>query len=102
MHKPLTIKEVEKLIEATQGTTKAILLLMYLCGLRSTEITGLQIEDVDFKNLVFTIKRKKGSEIIFPMIPIVEEILKKEIGNRKSGLVFTSANGGPIRDLGTR
>ena len=102
MHHLLTIKEVVRLIEATQGTTKAMLLLMYLYGLRSREVIGLQIENVDFKRLVFTIKGKNRSEKTFPIIPTIEELLKKIIGGRKQGFVFTSKDGGPVRDLKTR
>ena len=57
----LSIDEVVKIIEASQGITKAMLTLMYSYGLRSREVTGLQIEDVDFKKLSFNIKEKQGS-----------------------------------------
>jgi len=97
MLKPLSIKEVVKIIKASQGITKAMLTLMYLSGLRSHEVTGLQIEDVDFKKLSFNIKGKKGSGKTFPMIPMVEELLKEVIGSRKHGFVFTAKGGGPVR-----
>ena len=93
----LSIKEVVKIIEASQGITKAMLTLMYLYGLRSHEVTGLQIEDVDFKKLSFNIKEKKRSEKTFPIIPIIEELLKEVIGSRTHGFVFTAKDGGPVR-----
>ena len=95
----LSIDEVVKIIEASQGITKAMLTLMYSYGLRSQEVTGLQIEDVDFKKLSFNIKEKQGSGKTFPMIPLIEELLKKVIGRRKHGFVFTAKDGGPIAIL---
>jgi integrase len=102
MHITLTIKEVVKIIEAAHGTTRAMLILMYLHGLRPREVVKLQIDHVDFKRLVFCIKQKNKSKRTFPIIPIIEELLRQAIGNRESGLVFTSTNGGPVSDFRTR
>jgi len=43
---PLPFNEVVKLIEATHGTTKAMLLSMYLYGLRPREVNGVLINRV--------------------------------------------------------
>lgn len=102
MPRLLSIMEVVKIIEASQGITKSMLTLMYLYCLRPNEVTGLQIEDVDFKRLVFNIKGKSRSKKTFPMIPVIEEMLRKAIGKRESGPVFTSVDGGPVRDLRNR
>jgi integrase len=53
-----------------------MLLLMSLYGLGAGEVTGLQLEDVDWRgNKLRITRRKTGKEIILPLLPAVAEAL---------------------------
>lgn len=68
--------EVVRLLRATRGTkpatvrAKAILLLFAFYGLRSSEVTGLLLNDFDWQNRTFTVRRsKRGGLQQFPIQP---------------------------------
>jgi integrase/recombinase XerD len=62
--KYLTREEVDKLLEAPssiyQARDKAILSLLYTSGLRVSELTSLNKEDVNFQDGTITVKHGKG------------------------------------------
>jgi len=64
--------EVGKLLEAPRGTTpcdlrdRALLELMYACGLRASEATGLEISDLDLEDLVLRARGKGSKERVVP------------------------------------
>jgi integrase/recombinase XerD len=69
----LTRGQVAKLLEAPKGTEpaalrdRALLELMYACGLRASEATGLDIADVDLDDGVLRARGKGSKERIVPI-----------------------------------
>jgi integrase/recombinase XerD len=105
-----TWAEVRRLIESANGSSptdlraKAILLLFAIYGLRSSEVSGLQLSDFDWRNEVFSVRRaKRGGVQQYPIQYEVGEAIIQYLqkGRRRcSGRhVFLSKNPpyGPIR-----
>ena len=69
----LTRDEVNRLLEAPSGTTpptlrdRALLELMYACGLRASEVIGLHIGDVDIAGGILRARGKGSKERIVPV-----------------------------------
>jgi integrase/recombinase XerD len=98
------------LIESTNGSSpsdiraKAVLLLFAIYGLRSSEVSGLQLSDFDWRNEIFSVKRaKRGGVQQYPIqYEVGEAIIQYLQKGRKrcaSRHVFVSKNPpyGPIR-----
>jgi integrase/recombinase XerD len=69
-----TWPQVRRLIRSTQGTTtddlraRAMLLLYSIYALRSSEVAGLRLEDFDWRNETFTVRRaKRGGIQVLPL-----------------------------------
>ncbi len=105
-----TWAEVRRLIESANGSSpsdlraKAVLLLFGIYGLRSSEVSGLQLSDFDWRNEVFSVKRaKRGGVQQYPIqYEVGEAIIQYLQKGRKrcaSRHVFVSKNPpyGPIR-----
>jgi len=57
----LSKDEIEKILKATQNLKhKAILSLIYSCGLRRSELLNLEIKDIDSKRNLLIIRNAKG------------------------------------------
>ncbi|HUB76722.1 MAG TPA: site-specific tyrosine recombinase XerD [Solirubrobacteraceae bacterium] len=69
----LTRDEVMRLIAAPQGSSpgalrdRALLELMYACGLRASEATGLEIDDIDLGEQMLRARGKGSKERIVPI-----------------------------------
>ncbi|HEU0019425.1 MAG TPA: site-specific tyrosine recombinase XerD [Thermoleophilaceae bacterium] len=69
----LTQGEVDKLLDQPQGTEpialrdRALLELMYACGLRASEATGLAVTDLDLDELVLRAHGKGSKERLVPI-----------------------------------
>ncbi len=66
--------DVLKLLKATEGDDlinirdRAILMLLAIYGLRSSEVSQLKLNDIDWKNEIFYVHRAKGSKPqVFPL-----------------------------------
>lgn len=76
----LTVEEVQRLLEAPDVTTelglrdRAILELMYACGLRVSELCELRTENVDFNRGLLFVKQSKGKKD--RVVPVNLEALK--------------------------
>ena len=81
-------------------------LVLALTGLRSNEILGLYVEDLDFDNNLFWIRRgawngriqtvkTPESETSLPMTPIVKRLLQKYLVGHTYQLLFPNAIGRP-------
>ncbi len=76
--KYLSIEDVDKLLNIQIKThydyrNKAILELMYACGLRASEVVSLRIQNIDFSNSLLRVFGKGSKERI---VPINEEALE--------------------------
>ncbi|MBZ5687745.1 MAG: site-specific integrase [Acidobacteriia bacterium] len=105
-----TWAEVRRLIESANGSSpsdlraKAVLLLLAIYGLRSSEVSGLQLSDFDWRSEIFSVKRaKRGGVQQYPIqYEVGEAIIQYLQKCRKrcaSRHVFVSKNPpyGPIR-----
>jgi integrase/recombinase XerC len=80
--KVLSIDDVIRFIESPDTETvlgkrdRAILELLYGAGIRVNELTGLNLEDVDFKNLSIRVRGKGRKERIVPFGSKAKEALE--------------------------
>jgi type 1 fimbriae regulatory protein FimB len=106
--KSLTTKQVLQILKVSSESQRnhAMILLAYQHGLRASEVCGLKLKDLDFKNEKITIRRLKGSlETTQSMSnvmgqPLLSElrVLKAWLAERidASDFLFTSQKGGRI------
>ena len=72
--KVLSKEDVSRLLMATRNVKhKAILSLIYACGLRRSELLNMQITDIDSKRGVINIRHAKGDKD--RIVPLSEKIL---------------------------
>jgi integrase len=78
-------------------------------GMRSGELCGLRIEDVDLKNGIISVRRSswEGGEQTpktrnavrkIGIDAVLVGILREQIGQKKMGYVFQARNGNPLRE----
>jgi site-specific recombinase XerD len=107
--KSVTQAEIVAVIRAAEGTrNRAMICLGYRHGMRTSEICGLRLEDIDFRNNEITIRRLKGSMVTTqPLVdqpgePLLSEkrLLRAWLNERGvhggSPYVFTSQKSGRI------
>lgn len=95
---PLKVDEARAFIQSLgRYRDVAITLLMLLCGLRSMEVLGLRIEDVDLAARQMRIRGKGNKERILPIPDAVERAFEKyfrfERGHPNTEQVFVVLKG---------
>lgn len=109
----LTIDEVFTLLETPEGETfkpsrdRAIIELLYSCGLRVSELTSLDISDLDIKETIIRVKGKGRKERIIPIggkaIEAIKNYLPERISLRKkSPGLFLNNRGGRLTQRSVR
>lgn len=123
----LTIEEIEKMLSVSfrKGSAKsnieksaekrqfedirnrAILHLLYACGLRISELGGLRIENFNFDMNFIRVRGKGSKERIIPFESAFKDILKNYLVLRRSfasaaagGILFISRKGKPFSRQG--
>jgi integrase/recombinase XerD len=97
----LTRGEVEKLLSQPSGTEpaalrdRALLELMYACGLRASEAIGLELMDVDIQEGVLRARGKGSKERVVPIGQAALRALRSYLERGRPGLV----KGGPEAHL---
>jgi integrase/recombinase XerC len=76
---------------------RALLELLYAAGLRVSELTGLNLEDMDQKERMLRVRGKGNKERIVPYGTKAQEALEKYWPLREQLLLQTSGNGGAPR-----
>jgi integrase len=113
---PLTMEQVELLVEAVPGRYRALVVLGAGTGVRQGEAFGVTLDRVDFLRRVLTVDRQllllpgsgpvlappktQASYRTIPLPDVVLETLSAHLatyGAGAEGLVFTNADGEPIR-----
>ena len=106
----LTLTLVERLLAAPDGHTpegirdRAMLTLMYACGLRASEVVTLRRENVDANAGFLYVLGKGGKERVVPVADAALEVLTvymngarpRFLGKRISNALFLSRRGTPI------
>ena len=89
----LTRGEVEKLLSQPQGTEpaalrdRALLEVMYACGLRASEAIGLELMDVDIEEGVLRARGKGSKERVVPIGQAALRALRIYVERGRPGLV---------------
>ena len=104
----LTVAEVERLLRATKNNRwahrdAAMILLAYRHGLRSSELTDLRWDQVDFRTATLHVRRvKQGSPSTHPILGDELRMLRRLQREQepKSPFVFTSERGSPFTTAG--
>jgi integrase/recombinase XerD len=93
----LTRGEVERLIAQPRGTEpaalrdRALLEVMYACGLRASEAIGLELSDVDLDDAVLRARGKGSKERLVPIGQAALRALRVYIERGRPGLVRGTA-----------
>jgi integrase/recombinase XerC len=107
----LSVEDCTKLIESADLTTplgkrdRAILELFYACGVRVSELASLNVEDVNFQEMLVLVQGKGRKERLVPFGRFCREALESYLGERqKSGAWDRSNARDPLflNHLGTR
>ena len=110
----LTRGEVTKLLEQPKGTEpaalrdRALLELMYACGLRASEAIGLEVSDVDLEDEVLRARGKGSKERMVPVGHTASEAVRRYlergrpalVGARVESHLFVNFRGGALTRQG--
>jgi integrase/recombinase XerD len=110
----LNYAEVQKLLAAPRGSEpttlrdRALLELMYACGLRASETIGLELGDLDMHEGFLRARGKGSKERLVPLgrqaIAAISVYLRsgrpKLIGDRHEAKLFVNFRGGPLSRQG--
>ena len=110
----LGMAEVQRLLEQPKGTDpiplrdRALLELMYACGLRASETVDLEVRHVDLVDCVLRAKGKGSKERIVPVgrtaARAVADYLRRGrpqlVGSRVQARLFVNFRGGPLSRQG--
>jgi integrase/recombinase XerD len=110
----LTRGEIDRLLAQPRGTEpaalrdRALLELMYACGLRASEAIGLELTDVDLEERVLRARGKGSKERVVPIGQAAVRALRMYLERGRPGLVkgasesrlFVNFRGGPLTRQG--
>jgi integrase/recombinase XerD len=110
----LTRDEVRALLAAPVGDDpiamrdRAVLELIYACGLRASEVTGLELRDLDFEAGVLRARGKGSKERMVPVGRAARAALRAYLdrarprlaGDEPEPRLFVNARGGPLSRQG--
>lgn len=95
----LSRNEVKKILELPKNNKhKLILSLAYGAGLRISEVVALEVQDLDFEELIIYIRQAKGQKDRISVIPekLADNLKNFVAGKTKNDLVFASERGGKL------
>jgi integrase/recombinase XerD len=110
----LSRAQVSRLLEQPRGTDpvalrdRALLELMYACGLRASEATGLEVTDVDLDELLLRARGKGSKERLVPVGRPAGDAVRRYLERGRPRLVdgriephlFVNFRGGPLTRQG--
>ena len=111
----LTVDEVVKLLSSVNEDTplnirtRAMLELVYACGLRVSELINLQISNLHLSDKLIQIRGKGNKERIVPINDYASRVLRNYLINARpllnkpgkdTGFVFLNKNGDPMTRVG--
>jgi len=94
----LTIDEIRRMLKSTLNIKhKLIIKILYGCGLRTSEVVNLEVNDINFEENLIKIRLAKGKKDRFVKIPysIKEELMSYcKLSDQK--ILFSSNRGGKL------
>jgi integrase/recombinase XerD len=110
----LNYSEVQQLLAAPRGDAptvprdRALLEVMYACGLRASETIGLELSDIDLRQGFLRARGKGSKERVVPLgrqaIAAISRYLRsarpKLVGERAQPKLFVNFRGGPLTRQG--
>ena len=76
---------------------KAILEMLYGCGIRNAELTGLNLDDIHWANEAVLVRGKGQKQRYVPLGDAAAEALRNYIGERAARLAAAAAPTGALR-----
>jgi tyrosine recombinase XerC len=94
----LSYDQIKKALEIDDPRNRAIMEILYSCGLRASELVGLNISDIDFNRDEVKIKGKGDKQRIVPLGRAAKDAVLKYIDVRKSNVpqLFLNYRGGRL------
>ena len=94
----LSYDQIKKALEIDDPRNRAIMEILYSCGLRAGELVGLNISDIDFNRDEVKIKGKGDKQRIVPLGRAAKDAVLKYIDVRKSNVpqLFLNYRGGRL------
>lgn len=82
----LTYAQVEKALEITNPRDRAIMEILYCCGLRASELVGLNVGDIDFNRDEVKVKGKGNKQRIVPLGRAAKDAVLKYLKVRETSV----------------
>ena len=110
----MTFEDVKQFLNSIDESTalgvrnRVLFELMYACGLRLSEILGLTISDVDFRERTLLIRGKGSKERLVPFYESIGSQLKNYIEQYRNSfddnlqIIFTNQRGKPLTSRGVQ
>ncbi len=78
----LTYEQIKEGLEIDNRRDRAIMELLYSCGLRASELVGLNLEDIDFNREEVRVRGKGRKERIIPLGRVAKTAIIKYLAER--------------------
>uniref|UniRef100_A0A7V3RFY7 Tyrosine recombinase XerC n=1 Tax=candidate division WOR-3 bacterium TaxID=2052148 RepID=A0A7V3RFY7_UNCW3 len=99
----LTYEQIKKGFEIDDTRDRAIMELLYSCGLRASELVGLNLEDIDFNRDEIKVRGKGKKERIIPLGQVAKKAILRYLPERSSlkklqspSALFLNSRGGRL------
>ncbi len=103
VQQPLTLDELSRLVDATPGDKKALILLMSDAGLRCQEALQLKKSEIDTPGARLVVHGKGGKVLVYPLLTErLQAALISAMENASSEyLIINHKTGAPIKSIKT-
>ncbi len=98
---PFTDKEIEKIFQnftndGINDRDQLVIEVLYSTGIRREELINIKVSDINFENQLIKVKGKRNKERLVPILPTLENSIKKYLSKNSSKYLFFSKDGSKI------
>ena len=98
---PFTDKEIEKIFQnftndGINDRDQLVIEVLYSTGIRREELINIKVSDINFENQLIKVKGKRNKERLVPILPTLENSIKKYLSKTSSKYLFFSKDGSKI------